>query len=60
MLAYDRRYFETYYAIDAINYKPVVSPTAMDTIDGAYLPIVVQDAAGIPLLVGSPCPKRRS
>jgi hypothetical protein len=49
LLAYDRRYFETYYAIDAVNYKPVVSPTAMDTIDGAYLPIVIQDAAGIPL-----------
>jgi hypothetical protein len=49
MMSYDRRYFETYYAIDAVNYKPVASPTTMDTIDAAYLPIVVQETAGLPL-----------
>ncbi|MBN9587059.1 MAG: phosphoglycerol transferase [Afipia sp. 62-7] len=49
LMAYDPRYFATYYAIDAINFKPVDSPTAMDTIDGAYLPLVIQDAAGLPL-----------
>jgi hypothetical protein len=52
LLAYDRRYFETYYAIDAVNYKPLVGPTMMDTIDAAYLPLVIQDAAGIPLDAG--------
>jgi phosphoglycerol transferase MdoB-like AlkP superfamily enzyme len=46
---YDPRYFATYYAIDAINFEPVRSPTAMETIDGAYLPLVIQEAAGIPL-----------
>jgi hypothetical protein len=46
---YDPRYFATYYAIDAINFEPVASPTAMDTIDGPYLPLVIQEAAGIPL-----------
>ena len=46
---YDPRYFATYYAIDAINFAPVESPALMDTIDGPYLPLVIQEAAGIPL-----------
>src|ERR1700722_34353 len=46
---YDPRYYATYYAIDAINFEPVGSPTAMATIDGPYLPLVIQEAAGIPL-----------
>jgi len=46
---YDPRYYATYYAIDAINFEPVDSPTRMDTIDGPYLPLVIQEAAGIPL-----------
>jgi phosphoglycerol transferase MdoB-like AlkP superfamily enzyme len=46
---YDPRYFATYYAIDAVNFEPVKSPAIMDTIDGAYLPLVIQEAAGIPL-----------
>jgi Sulfatase len=46
---YDPRYYATYYAIDAINFEPVKSPAMMDTIDGPYLPLVVQEAAGIPL-----------
>jgi len=47
--SYDPRYYATYYAIDAINFEPVQSPAVMDTIDGAYLPLVIQEAAGIPL-----------
>jgi hypothetical protein len=47
--SYDPRYYATYYAIDAINFEPVKSPVVMDTIDGAYLPLVIQEAAGIPL-----------
>jgi len=46
---YDPRYFTTYYAIDAVNFQPVKSPVIMDTIDAAYLPLVIQEAAGIPL-----------
>src|SRR5450755_1890715 len=46
---YDPRYYATYYAIDAVNFEPVRSPAVMDTIDGAYLPLVIQEAAGIPL-----------
>jgi Sulfatase len=46
---YDPRYYATYYAIDALNFEPKQSPAVMDTIDGAYLPLVIQEAAGIPL-----------
>jgi phosphoglycerol transferase MdoB-like AlkP superfamily enzyme len=46
---YDPRYYSTYYAIDAVNFEPVKSPAIMDTIDGAYLPLVILEAAGIPL-----------
>ena len=46
---YDPRYYATYYAIDAVNFEPVMSPVVMETIDGPYLPLVIQEAAGIPL-----------
>jgi hypothetical protein len=47
--SYDPRYYATYYAIDALNFEPRQSPAVMDTIDAAYLPLVIQEAAGIPL-----------
>jgi sulfatase-like protein len=47
--SYDPRYYATYYAIDAINFEPVKSPAVMETIDAPYLPLVIQEAAGIPL-----------
>jgi hypothetical protein len=46
---YDPRYFTTYYAIDTVNFRPVRLSSALPTVDAPYLPIVVQDAAGIPL-----------
>jgi len=46
---FDPRYFTTYYAIDAVNFEPVKSPAVMETVDAAYLPLVIQEAAGIPL-----------
>jgi Sulfatase len=49
LMDYDPRYYTTYYAIDGVNFEPVKSPVEMDTIDGAYLPLVIQEAAGIPL-----------
>jgi Sulfatase len=49
LMTYDPRYYATYYAIDGVNFEPVRSPVEMDTIDGAYLPLVIQEAAGIPL-----------
>jgi hypothetical protein len=47
--AYDERYFTTYYAIDAVNFKPVDLSSALGRLEAAYLPLVVQDAAGVPL-----------
>jgi hypothetical protein len=46
---HDPRYFTTYYAINAVNFQPVNVSSALDTLDAPYLPIVVQEAAGIPL-----------
>jgi phosphoglycerol transferase MdoB-like AlkP superfamily enzyme len=47
--AYDPSYYATYYAIDAVNFTPAKSPAIMDTVDAPYLPLVIQEAAGIPL-----------
>jgi hypothetical protein len=49
LMRYDARYFTTYYAIDAINFQPVNLSSALDTLDAPYLPLVVQEAAGLPL-----------
>jgi hypothetical protein len=49
LMNYDPRYFSTYYAIDAINFTPVDVSSALDTLEGPYLPLVVQEAAGLPL-----------
>jgi len=46
---FDPKYFTTYYAIDAVNFKPVDMSSAVDTLDGPYLPLVIQEAAGLPL-----------
>jgi hypothetical protein len=46
---YSPRYYTTYYAIDAINYRPPELSSALDTLDAPFLPIVVQEAAGLPL-----------
>lgn len=48
IMTHDPRYYKTYYAIDALNYKPDMS-SALETLDAAYLPLAIQDAAGIPL-----------
>jgi hypothetical protein len=47
--AFDPRYFTTYYAIDAVNFKPVDITSALDTVEAPYLPLVIQEAAGLPL-----------
>jgi hypothetical protein len=45
----DPRYFTTYYAIDAVNFRPVDVSSARERIEAPYLPLVVQEAAGLPL-----------
>ena len=47
--AFDPRYFTTYYAIDTVNYKPADMSSALDTLEAPYLPLVIQEAAGLPL-----------
>ena len=47
--AYDPRYFTTYYAIDAVNFKPADVSSALDTLEAPYLPLVIHEAAGLPL-----------
>jgi len=45
----DQRYFTTYYAIDAVNYRPADLSSALDKLDAPYLPLAVLEAAGLPL-----------
>ncbi len=47
--AHDLRYFTTYYAIDTINYRPADLSSALDRIEASYLPMLIQEAAGLPL-----------
>jgi len=49
LMASDPRYYSTYYAIDGINYSPANLSSALETLDAAYLPLVLQEAAGLPL-----------
>jgi hypothetical protein len=49
MMKFDPKYYSTYYAIDAVNFKPPDVSSALDRLDGPYLPLVVQEAAGLPL-----------
>ena len=49
LMSGDPRYYTTYYAIDSINYHPKDLSAALATLDAAYLPLVLQEAAGVPL-----------
>lgn len=46
---FDPQYFTTYYAIDAVNFRPAKLESALPTLDAPYLPLVVLEAAGLPL-----------
>jgi hypothetical protein len=47
--AADPRFFSTYYAIDALNFRPADLSSAVNSLDAAYLPLVILEAAGVPL-----------
>jgi hypothetical protein len=47
--SFDPQYFTTYYAIDAVNFRPVNLESALPLLDAPYLPLVVLEAAGLPL-----------
>ena len=49
IMAHDPRYFTTYYAIDSINFQPKDVSSALDRLEAPYLPLLVQEAAGLPL-----------
>ena len=49
LMAADPRYFSTYYALDGINFSPPDLSSALETLDAAYIPLVIQEAAGVPL-----------
>ena len=49
MLHNDPRYFTTYYAIEGINYRPRDLSSALDRLEAPYIPLVIQEAAGLPL-----------
>jgi phosphoglycerol transferase MdoB-like AlkP superfamily enzyme len=45
----DPRFLSTYYAINTLNFTPRDMSSAMNNLDAPYLPIVVMEAAGVPL-----------
>ena len=49
IMAHDPRYFTTYYALDAINFQPKDVSSALERLEAPYLPLVLLEAAGLPL-----------
>jgi hypothetical protein len=49
MMDYDPLYFTTYYVVDAVNFDPVDTSTALARLEGAYMPLMIQRLAGVPL-----------
>jgi sulfatase-like protein len=47
--AADPRFLSTYYAINGVNFTPREVSSAMNALDAPYLPLVVLEAAGVPL-----------
>jgi phosphoglycerol transferase MdoB-like AlkP superfamily enzyme len=45
----DPRYLTTYYALDAVNFQPADLSSSLGTLDAPYLPLIIQEAAGVPL-----------
>ncbi len=45
----DPRFLATYYAIDTIRFAPRKLDSALDVLDAPYLPLLVLEAAGVPL-----------
>jgi Sulfatase len=43
------RFLTTYYALDTVNFRPAEISSALDALDAPFLPLVVLEAAGLPL-----------
>jgi hypothetical protein len=46
---HDPRFLTTYYTIETLNFRPADVSSALDTLDAPYLPLVVLEAAGLPI-----------
>src|SRR5947209_3659657 len=46
---HDPRYFTAYYAVEGVHFQPAALSYALVTLDAPYLPLVVLEAAGVPL-----------
>jgi hypothetical protein len=46
---YDPLYFTTYYVIDTVNFTPTDLSSARERLEGAYMPLLLQELAGVPL-----------
>jgi hypothetical protein len=49
LAATDPRFLTTYYAINTINFTPRDVSSAVSTLEAPYLPLIVLEAAGVPL-----------
>jgi hypothetical protein len=49
LMTNDPRYLTTYYAIDTINFTPVNVSSAVETLEVPHIPLVLLEAAGLPL-----------
>lgn len=49
LVNFDPRFFATYYAIDIFNFTPPDLRPALPALDAAYLPLIIQVIAGLPL-----------
>jgi phosphoglycerol transferase MdoB-like AlkP superfamily enzyme len=47
--AADPRFLTTYYAVNAVNFTPRDLSSALNPLDAPYLPLIVLEAAGVPL-----------
>jgi hypothetical protein len=48
-MSYDPRYYTTYYAVEPVNYTLADLSSAVSPLDAPYLPLIIQELAGLPL-----------
>jgi hypothetical protein len=49
MESFDPRYFTTYYAVETVNYTPPATAILPQILDAPYMPLMIQELAGLPL-----------
>jgi hypothetical protein len=48
-MRYDPKFFTTHYVVDTVNFKPVELSSARELLEGPYIPLMIQELAGVPL-----------